>query len=151
MSQAHAQVYLHSVFSTKHRHPFLQDKELRAEMHRILGGASNSLDCPVLRVGGVADHVHVLCRFGRTMSIADYIKEMKRESSKWVKTKGSTVADFYGQGGYGAFSISPSHVDDLIAYIENQEEHHRTETFQDEFRRLLAIYGVEWDERYVWD
>ena len=151
MSQSHAQVYLHSVFSTKHREPFLQDKALRKEMHRILGGTSNDLDCPVIRVGGVADHVHILCRFGRTISISDYIKEMKRKSSKWVKTKGPALANFYWQGGYGEFSISPSHVDDLVKYIENQEEHHRTETFQDEFRRLLTIYGLQWDERYVWD
>ena len=99
----------------------------------------------------MADHVHILCRFGHTISLADIIKEVKRESSKWAKTKGPTLADLYWQNSYCAFSVSPSHVDDLIAYIKNQEEHHRTESFQDEFRRLMTIYGIEWDERYVWD
>ena len=120
-------------------------------MHNYLGGTCNGLDCPVVRVGGAKDHVHILCCFGRTISIADFIKELKRASSQWAKTKDPSLADFYWQSGYGAFSISPGHVADLVAYIENQEEHHRTETFQDEFRRLMTKYGIEWDERYVWD
>lgn len=151
MPQSLAQIYLHIVFSTKNRHPFLVDAAIRDEMHKYLGGISNGLDCPVLRVGGVADHVHILCRFGRTLSIADFIKEMKRESSIWVKTKGAAYEDFHWQGGYGVFSISPMHVEPVRIYITNREEHHRTVTFQDEFRRLLAKYGVEHDERYVWD
>ncbi len=84
-------------------------------------------------------------------ALKDFLKELKRESSQWIKTKSPDLADFYWQNGYGAFSVSPSHVDDLCTYIDNQEEHHRTETFQDEFRRLLTKYGVKWDERYVWD
>lgn len=151
MPQSRARVYLHVVFSTKHRHLFLQDESLREEMHNYLGGTCNGLDCPVVRVGGAKDHVHILCCFGRTISIADFIKELKRASSQWAKTKDPSLADFYWQSGYGAFSISPGHVADLVAYIENQEEHHRTETFQDEFRRLMTKYGIEWDERYVWD
>jgi REP element-mobilizing transposase RayT len=120
-------------------------------MHRFLGGACNDLSCPVLRVGGVADHVHILCRLGRSISVADLLKELKRSSSQWIKTKDATLGEFYWQNGYGAFSVSPGHVEMLTHYIENQEEHHRTETFQEEFRRLLVKYGFEWDERYVWD
>jgi len=151
MPQSLAQIYVHIVFSTQDRHPFLHDATILGEAHRVLGGHCNKLECPVLRVGGVADHVHVLCRLGRTISVADLIKELKRESSQWLKTKSPDLADFYWQRGYGAFSISPSHVEDLRTYIENQEEHHRMETFQEEFRRLLKKYGIEWDERYVWD
>ena len=99
----------------------------------------------------VADHVHVLCRLGKTMSMARLVKELKRESSKWAKTKAGALADFYWQNGYGAFSVSPAHVEPLRVYIANQEEHHRKETFQDELRRLLTKYGLQWDERYVWD
>ncbi len=120
-------------------------------MHNYLGGACNNLQCPVLRVGGVADHVHVLCRLGRTISVADLVKELKRESSKWVKTKAPSLADFHWQNGYGAFSISPGHVEPVRVYIAKQEEHHRIVTFQDEYRNLLRKYGLEWDERYVWD
>ncbi|MBI1831156.1 MAG: IS200/IS605 family transposase [Planctomycetes bacterium] len=151
MPQSLAQIYLHIVFSTKNRKPSLQDAVIRDEMHKYLGGLCNGLGCPVLRVGGVEDHVHILCRLGRTVSIAEFIKELKRESSIWVKTKGPAFDDFHWQGGYGAFSISPSHVEAVRQYIANQEEHHRTVTFQDEFRRLLVKYGLEYDERCVWD
>jgi REP element-mobilizing transposase RayT len=151
MPQSLAQIYLHIVFSTKDRRPLLQDPVIRDEMHKYLGGICNGLDCPVLRVGGVEDHVHILCRFGRTVSIAELIKELKRASSIWVKTKGATYDDFHWQGGYGVFSVSPAHVEAVREYIANQEQHHRKVTFQEEFRRLLAKYGLEYDERYVWD
>jgi putative transposase len=151
MSQSLAQIYLHIVFSTKGRRPFLQNQAIRDEMHRYLGGTCNQLDCPVLRVGGVADHVHVLCRLGRGVTISDLVKELKRESSKWLKTKGPDYHDFFWQNGYAAFSLSPAHVEPADAYIARQEEHHRTISFQDELRNLLTKYGLEWDENYVWD
>jgi REP element-mobilizing transposase RayT len=151
MPQSLAQIYLHLVFSTKGRKAWLQDQNIREELHKYLAEACNNNDCAALQVGGVADHVHVLCRFGRSISVSGLIKELKLGSSKWAKSKSTSLAEFYWQNGYGAFSVSPSHVDPLRAYILNQEEHHRTETFQDEFRRLLKKYGIEWDERYVWD
>jgi len=149
MPQSLAQIYLHIVFSTKDRAPFLHDPTVRDEAHKYLGGTCNHLGCQILIVGGVADHVHILCQFGRTITIADLVKELKRESSQSLKAKAGR--DFYWQKGYGAFSISPSHVEPLRLYIANQEEHHRVKTFQDEFRDLLRKYGLEWDERYVWD
>jgi putative transposase len=79
------------------------------------------------------------------------IRELKRESSKWIKQKDPRLRTFQWQEGYGAFSVSPSHVKRLRAYIANQEAHHRKESFQDEFRRILQKYDVEYDERYVWD
>jgi len=120
-------------------------------MHEYLGGICRELDCPAIRIGGVEDHVHVLCRLGRSIRIADLLRNLKRDSSKWAKAEFSGLRDFSWQAGYGAFSISPSHVDRLVSYISNQHEHHRKESFQDEFRRLLRKYDVEWDERYVWD
>src|SRR5689334_17948695 len=137
MSQSLAQLYVHIVFSTKERRAFLQQPALCDELHNYLGGICNQLDCPVLRVGGTQDHVHVLGRLGRTISVADLVKELKRESSQWLKSKDSLLHDFYWQQGYGAFSVSPGHVDALRDYIANQEEHHRQEMFQDEFRRIL--------------
>lgn len=151
MPQSLAQIYLHIVFSTKDRRPLLDDPTVREEMHKILGAECNKLDCPVLCVGGVEDHVHILCRLGRTISIADLVKETKRESTHWVKQKWSRPGEFHWQAGYGAFSISPTHVDAVRAYIANQKEHHCRESFQDELRRLLTKYRLEWDERYVWD
>jgi REP element-mobilizing transposase RayT len=99
----------------------------------------------------VDDHVHILCRRGRKISVADLVKELKRESSKWIKSQGRFLGEFHWQSGYGAFSISPGHVERLRTYIVKQEEHHRKESFQDEFRRWLKKCGVEFDERYVWD
>ncbi len=151
MPQSLAQIYLHLVFSTKDRTPYLKDSAIRSEAHKYLGGTCNKLQCPVPVVGGVADHVHILCRFGRTTSVSGLVKELKCDSSAWVKSKAASMKDFYWQNGYGAFSVSPSHVEDLRACILNQEEHHRKESFQEEFRRLLAKYELEWDERYVWD
>ncbi len=151
MPQSLAQVYLHLVFSTKDRRPFLQRRPLREELHRYLGGTCRALDSPSLIVGGVADHVHLLCRLSRTHSLAELLHGLKRESSKWLKEREPELADFHWQAGYGAFSISPAHVEPVRAYIANQEEHHRTVSFQDELRRLLKKYGVEYDERYLWD
>jgi len=116
-----------------------------------VGGICNNQGCPVLVVGGMADHVHILGRLGRSISVADLIMEIKRESSKWLKLNRSSMQQFHWQTGYGAFSVSPSHVDQVRSYITNQEKHHAKATFQDEFRRLLAKYGLECDERYVWD
>lgn len=151
MPQSLAQIYVHLVFSTKDRRPLLADQNIRDEMHKFIGGASNQLDCPVLRVGGVADHVHILCRLAKTLAVSELVKELKRTSSLWVKTKSIAHGDFHWQNGFGAFSVSPGHVEPLRTYISSQDDHHRTESFQDEFRRLLKKYGVEWDERYVWD
>jgi REP element-mobilizing transposase RayT len=151
MPQSFAQIHLHLVFSTKGRIPALQDKAFRDETHRYIGGACNRMDCPAVCVGGVADHVHILCLLSRTISVAGLVQELKKESSKWLKTKGPSLSDFHWQSGYGAFSISQSHGEALRKYIENQERHHAAESFQDEFRRLLKKHGLTWDERYVWD
>ena len=151
MPQSLVQIYVHIVFSTKHRTPFLKDEEFRDRTHRYLAGICKNLKSPALIIGGVEDHVHILCRFGKTIDVADLIRDLKRDSSKWVKSEQPRLAEFHWQQGYGAFSISPSHVDDLKHYIANQEDHHRQESFQDEFRRLCKKYGLEIDERYVWD
>ena len=148
MGQSLAQIYLHLVFSTKLRKPFLSSDNLQSELHAYLAGACRNLDSPSLQVGGVEDHVHILCQLSKTLSVADLVRELKRESSKWLKPR---IANFQWQQGYGAFSVSPSHVDALKDYIRNQQEHHRIETYQDELRRLFRKYGVEFDERYVWE
>jgi REP element-mobilizing transposase RayT len=149
--QSLAQLYVHITFSTKNRQPFLKDKPFRDRIHAYLKGICDKQGSPSLRVGGVVDHVHILCRLSKTLDVSTLIREIKRDSSKWIKGENSQLADFYWQQGYGAFSVSPSHAEPLKQYIANQEEHHRRETFQDEFRRLCKKYGVEIDERYVWD
>ena len=151
MPQSLAQIYLHVVFSTKLRKPFLTDRKLRNEIHAYMAGICHNLGCPSIIVGGVEDHAHLLVRFGRTISVADFLRDLKRDSSTWIKPHSPTLKDFHWQLGYGAFSVSPSHVEEVKVYIANQEEHHRKESYQDEFRRLCREHGVEIDERYVWD
>lgn len=151
MGQSLAQVYLHVVFSTKDRRSFLQDEEVQKNLHGYLAGACRNLSSPSIQVGGVEDHVHILCQLSKTLSIAALIRELKRESSKWLKEQDGVSPHFQWQQGYGAFSASPSHVDGLREYIRTQREHHRSESFQDELRRLFRKYEVEFDERYVRD
>lgn len=151
MSQSLVQIYVHIVFSTKNRQPFLKDRGFRERSHAYLTGISENQGSPSLRIGGTEDHVHILCRLSKTLDISTLIRELKRDSSKWIKEEHPRLADFYWQQGYGAFSVSPAHVDPLDEYIASQEEHHRRETFQDEFRRLCKKYSVAIDERYVWD
>jgi REP element-mobilizing transposase RayT len=151
VSQSLVRIYVHIVFSTKNRTPFLKDSEFRDRAHAYLNGICENQGSPSLKVGGVEDHVHILCRLSKTLDVSTLIRELKRDSSRWIKEENSRLADFYWQQGYGAFSVSPAHVQALKEYIANQEEHHRRETYQDEFRRLCKKYGVEIDERYVWD
>jgi REP element-mobilizing transposase RayT len=151
MPQSLVQIYLHVVYSTKHREPFLGDPAVREQMHSYLAGICGNLDSPALIIGGVADHVHLLCRLGKNIKVPDLLQEMKRGSSIGIKEVVPALSSFHWQGGYGAFSISPSHVAGLTQYIQGQEEHHRHVSFQDEFRELCRKYGVELDERYAWD
>jgi len=151
MPQSLSAVYVHLIFSTKVRAPLLSSADLRSETHAYLGGVSKKLDCPPLHTGGTADHIHLLARLGRTVSQADWVKELKRVSSGWLKGRSETRGKFAWQAGYGAFSVSASNLDKVRAYIEGQDEHHRKRTFQDEYREFLRRYGIEWDERYVWD
>src|SRR5690349_16735423 len=108
MGQLLVQIYVHLVFSTKGRRPFLKDRDFREEAHAYLAGAADRLNCPPLKVGGVEDHIHVLCRLGKQIDISTLVAELKRESSKWVKERMPSLADFYWQNGYGAFSVSPA-------------------------------------------
>jgi putative transposase len=151
MAQSLSKILIHTVFSTKERQPFLADRELRDETHRYLGGILNSLECQSLAVGGVADHVHLLSTLARTCTAADMVKEVKRVSSAWLKKKSKSLEQFAWQTGYGVFSIGESQVPAVKRYIANQDEHHRRASFQDEFREMLMLYGVEFDERYVWE
>jgi putative transposase len=151
MPQSLAKILVHAVFSTKDRRPFLRQRTLREELHAYLGGILSHLDCQPVIVNGVEDHVHLLCALSRTCTAADMIKEAKRGSSLWLKTKESSLQDFSWQAGYGIFSIGFSQISGARDYIAGQEEHHRKISFQDEFRQLLERYQIGFDERYVWD
>ncbi len=150
MSQSLSKLYVHLVFSTKHRETLLP-RPLRERVHAYLATVLKNYDCPAVRVGGTSDHVHVLFRLSKNRALAQVVEEIKTTSSKWVKTQEPMLASFHWQSGYGGFSVSPAELGGLSEYIEQQEAHHTKLSFQDEYRQFLARYEVEYDERYVWD
>jgi REP element-mobilizing transposase RayT len=150
MAQSLSKVYVHITFSTKHRYPFI-DKNIENELWAYIGGICKNLECNPLRVGGHFDHVHICCLLSKKITQMKLLEEVKKESSKWVKTKGMQYEKFYWQDGYGIFSVSPSQLDKVVAYIDNQEEHHRKKTFQEELLAFLKKHNVEYDERYLWN
>lgn len=125
--------------------------EDRHALWRYLAVVARDLGCVCHRVGGTADHVHLALGLPRTESIAHIVEHLKVTSSKWMKARGEDRASFAWQRGYGVFSVSASHLEVLTRYIDRQMEHHHKESFEDEYRRVLGAYGVEYDERYVWD
>ena len=151
MPQSIARVVLHTVFSTRDRDPTFQDLIFRNEVHAYLGGCAKTLDCLPIQIGGVADHVHLLTTLPRTLSIAEFVKEVKRNSSSWIQERGGLYRQFHWQAGYACFSVSQSKVADVVTYIQEQESHHRKITFQEEYREFLRRHGEKWDEQYVWD
>jgi putative transposase len=150
MSQSLSRILIHIVFSTKDRFPFLADGEMRKQMHAYLAGALNKIGSPAIEVGGVEDHVHILCLLSRNRSVSDVIGKAKANSSSWAKAQGGRCVKFSWQSGYGAFSIDELQIDSLQKYIRDQAEHHRRRAFQEEFREILTRYHVEYDERYIW-
>jgi putative transposase len=150
MPQSLSKVIIHVIFSTKNREPWL-DSTIRPRMHAYLATICRDLGGEASRVGGVADHVHILTTLSRTLSQAQMIEAIKKPSSKWIKALDARYRGFFWQRGYAAFSVSPSQLDAVLQYVERQEEHHRTRTFQEEYRELLRRHLLEFDERYVWD
>lgn len=148
--QSLARLIIHVVFSTKNRARFLTE-DIRPRSFAYLATVGRDMDCEVFRVGGVEDHVHLAANLARTASIAEFAKRIKQSGSVWMKNQPGVSSDFEWQAGYGAFSLGQSQLEGLLKYIERQEEHHRTRSFQEEYRDLLAKYGINADERYVWD
>jgi REP element-mobilizing transposase RayT len=150
MPQSLSSILIHLIFSTKNREPLLSP-EIDAELYPYIASIFKAMKSPALIIDGASDHLHTLFSLSRVVTIADLVEEVKTESSKWIKTKGQEFRNFHWQNGYGAFSISQSEVATVKRYIRRQKVHHRRVTFQDEYRRFLAAYEVEYDERYVWD
>jgi putative transposase len=150
MGQSLVKNYIHIVFSTKYRQHIIHPP-YNLLLYSYLGGICNNLESHVIKIGGFTDHVHILCMLSKKIALAKLLEELKSHSSKWMKTQDESLKNFYWQDGYGAFSVNPSEVDTVIAYIGNQYEHHSKKSFQEEYRSFLKKYKVEYDERYVWD
>lgn len=150
MPQSLSSILIHLVFSTKHREPIITPA-VEPELYPYLSTVFRQCQSPSLAINGTADHIHILFALHRTQSISTVVEEIKKRSSKWIKTKDAVFENFAWQAGYGAFSIGQSNVAAVKKYIANQKAHHAKKTFQDEFRSLLQKYEIEYDERYVWD
>jgi len=150
MPQSLTKLYAHLIFSTKNRQPFLDDT-VRPRVHAYLATIIRDLDCPWVVVGGVADHVHILFDMGKMHAPVKFVEQVKRESSKFVKTLEAKYERFYWQRGYGMFSVGPAHRGEAEVYVRKQEAHHRTKTFQEEYRAFLEKYGIAFEEQFVWD
>jgi len=141
---------VHLIYSTKNRHPWLTP-DVRPALFAYQAGTLKEFDSPALIIGGEKDHVYALFSLSKNHALVKVIEGVKRSSSKWIKTQGREFADFHWQAGYGAFSVSQSQVSKVRRYIELQEEHHKSMSFQEELRTFLKRYRVEYGERYIWD
>ena len=150
MPQSLSNVFVHIVYSTKKRQRWLTD-EICFELYPYISTILKNSNCHPYEVGGMADHVHILCTLPKTTTISDLIKEIKISTSKLIKSKNDKYNDFFWQHGYGVFSISPSHLNIVRSYIIHQSDHHKKITFEDELRKLLNKYFIKYDEKYLWD
>ncbi|MDR3339302.1 MAG: IS200/IS605 family transposase [Candidatus Symbiothrix sp.] len=150
MPQSLSKVYVHITFSTKKRLPLI-DEFINERLWEYLGGICKGLECNPIQIGGHHDHVHILCLLSKKITQIKLLEEIKKQSSKWIKTIDSKYHKFYWQDGYGIFSVNPSEIEIVVNYIKNQAEHHQKRNFQDELLAFLKKYNMEYDERYLWD
>ena len=150
MAQSLSKVYVHITFSTKNRHNLITET-IQESLFSYIGGICKGMECNPIRVGGHKNHIHVLCLLSKKVTQIKLLEEVKKRSSKWIKKQNDSFRNFYWQDGYGIFSVNPSEIDEVIAYINNQKEHHKKVSFEDEFRAFLRKYEIDYDEKYVWD
>ncbi len=150
MSQSLVKNVIHLVYSTKNRMPLIT-ADVRERLFAYQAGIFKQWDSPAIVIGGVEDHIHALFFLSKNYALKKIVEEIKKGSSKWMKSEGTGETAFYWQNGYAAFSVSVSNIDQVEQYVRNQERHHHKMTFQDELRALLVRHQMEFDERYLWD
>ena len=148
MSQSLCKIYLHIIFHIKTTSPPIKEEHLE-RLHSYIGQLVNTTGCQTMLVGGVSDHVHLVCQLSKNENVAHLVEEIKRNSSRWIKTIDNGYQRFAWQGGYAAFSISESVLPKTMDYVRNQKTHHTKVSFRDEYLHFLKLYKVEYDERYV--
>lgn len=150
MAHTFTNLLTHAIFSTKDRRPVI-DRELKAQLFPYMRGILRELQVKTLAINGVDDHVHLLFALPPSLSVAEVMRILKTNSSRWVHESSTARRMFGWQSGYGAFSVSQSNVVDVVEYIRGQEEHHQKRTFQEEYVVFLKKHGIEYDERYIWE
>lgn len=148
MAGSFSSLHVHYVFSTKERRPILTH-DLRALLIPYVGGIAHNLRCEIIEAGGIDDHLHLLARLHQDVAVSEFIRTVKSNASKWLREEHHP--NWLGwQDGYGAFTVSRSHVDDLRRYVRTQSEHHARRSFQNEFLELLRRHNIDFDQRYIW-
>jgi len=150
MPQSFAYLNCHIIFSTKNREPLLLP-HLATRLYQYIGGTVRAKGGSLAAAGGMPDHIHLSVSLGRQMSVAEAVRDIKSNSSRWIHETVADLSGFAWQSGYGAFSVSRSNLDDVKRYIASQPEHHRIRSFQEEFLEFLKRHEMEYDERYIWD
>ena len=148
MANTYHQIYVQTVFPVKYRNAIL-DKKWRSDLFGVIGNLINEMGCKTLLINGVEDHVHCLFAIKPNLSVSDVMKSIKSKSSKWINDNSLTSQRFEWQKGFGCFSYGKSQIPRVYEYVKNQEEHHRKRTFHDEYVELLKLYGVDFDEKYL--
>jgi putative transposase len=151
MPQSLANIMIHLVFSTKNRTEWIVP-DLERQLYAYLKGIADNIKTPIIEMGGMPDHIHMLIHLPRTLTLSEAVQQLKIGSSRFIKERGpGPASNFAWQRGYGAFSVSPSQKIPVTEYIRSQKEHHQNRSFQDEYRALLTKHEMIFDEKYVWD
>jgi REP element-mobilizing transposase RayT len=149
MANTYTSLHYHLIFSTKNREPWIVP-DIEERIWRVIGGIVRKHGMTALQIGGVEDHIHALVTAPPTVAPFQIAQILKGESSKWIHDELPKLKLFSWQDGYGAFTVSKSNIAQVIGYIQNQREHHRKRTFQEEYLEFLRANGIEYDERYLW-
>ena len=149
MSHSLSKLYVHIVFHVKNNEVLIRTED-EEELYAYIGGIIKANEAFPIKINGTENHLHILTTMSKNISLSKFVEEIKRNSSRWIKTKGDYYHFFAWQGGYSGFSVSQSKVPIVEKYIENQKEHHKKETFQEEYVKFLREYNVDFDEKYLW-
>jgi len=148
MANTYTQIHIHAIFAVQNRLSIIQ-KRWQDELYQYITGIITNNNHKLLQIGGMPDHIHVLLGMRPTQSVSDLIQIIKGNSSIWINEKRLIRGKFSWQEGYGAFSYSKSQVNNVISYIQNQEEHHKKRTFAEEYMEFLKLFKIDFDERYI--
>jgi putative transposase len=149
MANTYVRVIIHYIWSTKGREPLIRPS-IEERVWSYIAGIAHQRGMKAIKVGGIEDHVHVVIELAKQVNISEVAKHLKGFSSRWINKEGLTETPFAWQDGFGAYSVSPSHLESLVRYVENQREHHATQSFEDEYLEFLKRYGVAYKPEYLW-
>ena len=148
MANTYSQIHIQAVFAVQNRQSLISD-EFKDDLYKYITSIIQNNDHKLLQINGMSDHVHILFGMRPVQALSDLMKQIKQDSSKWINQNNLANGRFSWQEGYGAFSYSRSQLPRIIKYIQNQQEHHRSRSFRDEYISLLRTHDVKYDERYI--